>query len=231
MEEGFESSAWNYLENLKWGEFMIVKHNSNDPTHLLFYILVKQLKENNIPFVVIDVLDKLYLLKMHLTSAGINTTLLDDIPVIKLGGVRYTGKITNLIERIEISQDTPVWTRHYRDALHRIEKKLSKYVKVIVGIDSLLQLYEDNIWELNTLMLGGFASMMGDKNSKGIVFLNSSVLNPKTVLKIEEIFPRVLRLELKEGELILRIEKSVDFGEYGREIKVSPQQLQEKLRM
>ena len=231
MEEGFESSAWNYLENLKWGEYMIVKHNSNDPTHLLFYILVKQLKENNIPFVVIDVLDKLYLLKMHLTSAGINTTILDDIPVIKLGGVRYTGKITNLIERIEISQDTPVWTRHYRDALHRIEKKLSKYVKVIVGIDSLLQLYEDNIWELNILMLEGFASMMGDKNSKEIVFLNSSVLNPKTVLKIEEIFPRVLRLELKEGELILRIEKSVDFGEYGREIKVSPQQLQEKLRM
>ncbi|MCO6041992.1 DUF257 family protein [Thermococcus alcaliphilus] len=230
MKEEFETSVWNYLKSLKWGEYVIVEHSSSDPTHLLFYVMINQLKESDVPFVVIDVLDKYYLLRMHLASAGIDTSILDDIPVIKLGGVRHVGKITSLVERVEISQDAPVWIRHYRDALRRVEEKLGRYVKLIVGIDSLLQLYEDNIWELNALMLAGFASMMGDKASKGIVFLNSSVLNPKTVLKLEEIFPRVLKLELKEGQLILRIEKSVDFDEYGQEIKVNAQKLQDELR-
>ncbi|HDD31248.1 MAG TPA: hypothetical protein ENF72_01305 [Thermococcus litoralis] len=230
MKEEFKSSVWSYLESLKWGEYIIVEHGSSDPTHLLFYVMINQLKESNIPFVIIDVLDKFYFLRAHLTSAGIDTSMLEDVPVIKLGGIRHIGKITSLIERIEISQDTPVWIRHYRDALRRIEEKLDRYVKVVVGIDSLLQLYENNIWELNALMLG-FASMMGDKSSKGVVFLNSSVLNPRTVLKLEEIFPRVLKLELKEGELTLRIEKSADFDEHGREIKASVQELQDKLKM
>lgn len=230
MKEEFETSVWNYLKSLKWGEYVIVEHSSSDPTHLLFYVMINQLKESDVPFVVIDVLDKYYLIRMHLASAGIDTSILDDIPVIKLGGVRHGGKIISLVERVEISQDAPVWIQHYRDALRRVEEKLGRYVKLIVGIDSLLQLYEDNIWELNALMLTGFASMMGDKASKGIVFLNSSVLNPKTVLKLEEIFPRVLKLELKEGELVLRIEKSVDFDEYGQEIKVNAQKLQDELR-
>lgn len=229
MAKEFEFSLWNYMKDIKWGEYVVIKHTSSDPTHLLFYILIRQLQEDNTPFIIVDVLDKLHLFKTHLMAAGIDTSIVNDIPVIKLGGIKHTGNIMSLIERVDISQDIPIWTRHYREALHRVEERFNNYIKIIVGVDALLQLYEENIWDLNILMLSGFANMLGDKRSKGFIFLNYSTLKSTTILKLEEIFTRILSVGLEENTLTLRIEKSINFSEYRKEIKVNAQELQDYL--
>ncbi|AHF80038.1 DUF257 family protein [Thermococcus paralvinellae] len=226
MSERFESSIFDYAKTIQRGEILLVEYTSNEPIHLIFYIFLKYLKQSNIPFVIIDAVDQLHVFKAHLELVGIDTSIIDEAQVIKLGGVLHTG---NIIRRVDLEEDLPIWRQHYIETFRKIQEEKGYVMRIVIGTEKLLKLYERNPLETGNFFGMVVRPFLGDKNTTGVIFLNTSLLDKKTVLEWTEIASRVFDVELKEGEITLRITKSVDFSEYGREIKVKAQELQEYL--
>ncbi|NJE13881.1 DUF257 family protein, partial [Thermococcus sp. LS2] len=112
-----EQSMFDYLKAIQKGEDILVEYTSNEPIHLIFYILLKYAKQNNIPVLIVDAVDQLHVLKAHLELAGIDTRMIDEAQVIKLGGIITTGKV---LGRVDLEETTPVWKKHYDELLKKV---------------------------------------------------------------------------------------------------------------
>lgn len=175
---------------------------------------------------IIDILDQLHVLKAHLEFAGINTSPINEAQVIKLGGVLQTGKV---LKRIDLDEDIAVWSQHYFEALEKTWEEKEYGVRIIVGIEKILRVYEKDPSEVERFFGIVIRPLLGNKNSIGIIFENTSLLDEKTVSESRETASRVFDIELQEGEITFKIVKSVDFNEIGKTIRVGAQELQEYL--
>lgn len=88
-------------EGLRFGETVLVEHDSTTTPALGLYHLVKWAKDMNYPVLIDDVLDTLYLYKVHLKLADFDTSLLNEVKVIKEGGTLNVGYV---VERIGINE-------------------------------------------------------------------------------------------------------------------------------
>ncbi len=222
--ERFKASLFDYAETIGRGEDILVEYSSYEPIHLLFQILLKYLKEKGPSFVIVDALDQLHVFKTHLTLAGISTSMIDNARVIKLGGTLKTG---NVIGRVSLDSDIPVWKSHYDKLLEEISE--GYHIRLIVGLEKVLRMYEETPRELEALFGLVIRPYLGDKRRSRIFFINTDLIEEKTVKELREEVSRVFKVELLEGEMILKTLKSINFSEYGEELKIMAQGLQEYL--
>jgi len=227
VNKEFEASIFEYTKTIqRRGEVVFIEYTSNEPIHLIFHILLEYLKQNNISFVITDAVDQLHILKAHLELAGINTSLIDEAQVVKLGGAIDAG---NVLQRIDLKEDLPVLKQHYVEAFRKIWEEKGYVVRIVVGLEKVLGLYEGDPFEIERFFGMLIRPFLGNKNTAGIILLNTSLVGEKAVLEAREVASRVFDVELREREIILKIVKSVNFDELGRSIKVSAQELQKYL--
>ncbi len=98
--EGVIYRLWDALEP---GETTLIEHDPTTSPALGLYHLLQWAKKRGYPVLIDDILDTLYLYRVHLKLAGLDTSLVDEARVIKEGGRLNVGRI---MESIGIKEAT-----------------------------------------------------------------------------------------------------------------------------
>lgn len=83
----------NVWDGVKLGEIVLIKHSSTGVPYVGLCQLMSWAKGKGYQVIVDDVLDTLYLYKTQMKLAGLNTSILNDVKVIKLGGRLEVGQV------------------------------------------------------------------------------------------------------------------------------------------
>ena len=87
------SIVGNVWDGVKFGETVLVEHSSTTTPYVGLCQLMNWAEERGYQVIVDDVLDTLYLYKTQMKLAGLNTSILNDVKVIKLGGRLEVGQV------------------------------------------------------------------------------------------------------------------------------------------
>ncbi|NJE27008.1 hypothetical protein E3E22_10380 [Thermococcus sp. MV5] len=193
---------WN---SIKYGETVLIEHDSVTSPVLGFYHLISWARENGNTVVVDDVLDTLYMYKIHLELAGFDTSILDDIKVIKAGGRLEVGQI---LGRISLEEPS-IRESEYKRILNSISPN-DKVVNPVLGFEKLLLIADskqDTLTTMNTVL-----SFTGTKRI-AFYFITTDLLEksvPYALLLFEDMATTVIRVTKKERMFSFSVVKSVN---------------------
>ncbi|MCO6040365.1 DUF257 family protein [Thermococcus alcaliphilus] len=224
MSKKFEETVFEYNKTIQRGELILVEYTSSEPIHLVVYLLLRYLKKENIPFIIIDIADQLHVLKAHLKFAGINTKLIDEAQVIKLGGAITTGSV---LERISLTLEPSVMKNEFVKILKQLAEKHDYFVRIGLGTEKLIKLLSEDPATLEAFFGSMVRPLLGYEKSTGVVFMNTGIIREDIVQEAEEIASRVFEVKLEEGEITFRVVKSINFNEHGKTLSIKAQELQE----
>jgi len=83
----------NVWDGVKPGETVLVEHSSTTTPYVGLCQLMNWARGKGYQVIVDDVLDTLYLYKTQMKLAGLNTSILNDVKVIKFGGRLEVGQV------------------------------------------------------------------------------------------------------------------------------------------
>lgn len=224
MSKKFETSLFDYFETICNGESVLIEYTPDEPIHLIFYLLLRYAKQNNIPTIIVDTLDQLHIFKTHLELIGIDTEIIDNVQVIKLGGIINVG---NVIGKIDLLQDIPIWKKQYDKIIGEIQADFT--LRIIIGLEKALKINEKDSLQLETFFGVAIRPDIGNKKEIAFMFLNTSLLKEETVQELREISTRVFDIKLSEGAIVFKVVKSIVFTEYEKTITVKAQALRNYL--
>lgn len=182
------------LEKLKFGETVLVEYSSKAPIYLLFHELIKWSRENNYPVLVDDFLDTLHMYKSQMEIAGIDTSLLNDLNVIKIGGAINIG---NVLGRVPITEST-VLEREYDKIFEKLPEE--KMINLVLGFDKLFILHSERKEFIPSIY--GVLKYLGNKKRIAFYFINADLIKsavPEILPIMEEISTAVVSIEEKDG--------------------------------
>ncbi len=198
------------------GEVVVVEYTSLAPVHLAVSVPLLSLGRD-VHVIVNDIFDQLHVVRSHLSIMGIDTEWMDEMPVVKFGGVLQTGRV---IKRISVLKAASVWHEEYKEALREFR---GQKLVVTLGLEKLINIKKE--LPASTVCRMCIASAMGEEDTITIAFVNRDML-PESVLEdIRELASRVLELEFEKGKLSLRVVKSLDLRNTGAEFSVDASEL------
>lgn len=161
-----------------------------------------------------DVLDTLYIYAQHMELGGIDTEILNNVLVIKLGGVRNVG---NVVGRVPLKEPL-IQEREYAQVANSFFEQ-GKIINPVLGFEKTLFLTDskrDLLTSINAVL-----SHLGDKRRIAFYFVNKDILemlefNPLPFL--EELATTVFRVKRAEGKIRLTVVKSINNELTGKEI-------------
>jgi len=192
------------LEDLKFGETVLVGYSSKAPVYLLFHELIKWSKENNYPVLVDDFLDTLHMYKVQMEIVGIDTSPLKDLNVIKMGG---SIKIGNILGKISVTESA-VLEGEYDKIFNKLSE--DKIINPVLGFDKLFILYNDRKDYLNAIYR--MLKYLGNKKRIAFYFINVDLIKsafPEILPLMEEIATAVISIEEKD-EVRINIRKPLN---------------------
>lgn len=182
------------LEKLKFGETVLIEYSSKAPIYLLLHELIQWSKEKNYPVLVDDFLDTLHMYKSQMEIAGIDTSLLDDLNVIKMGGAINIGKV---LGKVPITEST-VLERKYDKIFKTLPEE--KMINLVLGFDKLFILHSERKEFIPSIY--GMLKYLGNKKRIAFYFINADLIKsavPEVLPIMEEISTVVISIEEKEG--------------------------------
>jgi len=214
------------LPHLKPGEMVMIEHDSISTPVFEVYRIGEYAMEHNIPLLIDDFLDSLYVYKTHLELTGINTEFLNDALVIKIGGINNVG---NIVEKLSV-EESSIHKKHYegafQKAINNIKSRDKFAFNLVLGIDKFLALLDTKMEILQTINV--IASYLGNKHRIAFYFINRDLLknSPLNVLSLLRSIPTtVVSIEMREKEYALRILKSINKEINGKEAQYSIENL------
>ncbi|WP_167900939.1 DUF257 family protein [Thermococcus sp. LS1] len=228
MSKNFEKTLFEYADMIRPGELVLVEYTSEDPVHLILQMILRYAKLKAVPIFIVDTLDGLHVMKTKLDLEDIDTSLIDDVFVVKVGGLINVG---NVFKKIEEINEISILKRQYTELLQKICEKTegNSTIRLVVGATELLQRLESDPVKREEFITGLIKPLVGHQNTIGVVFLNRKRITRPVLSEVEETATRVLRTRIENGKLLVRIVKSVYFDEYGAEVRVDPWDLREYL--
>ncbi|MBP1912427.1 DUF257 family protein [Thermococcus stetteri] len=153
-----------------------------------------------------DILDTLYLHRVHLKLAGLDVSFLDEMAVIKEGGHQNIGKI---LKYIRPSKDYVIWFKEYSEAFNSVLKG-GRLIDVILGLEKLFLLsnFREVMSIANTIL-----TYTGDERRIALYFLNKDLIegDKHFILPlVEEIATTVVRVSKTEEEFVMSVVKSMN---------------------
>uniref|UniRef100_UPI002622F036 DUF257 family protein n=1 Tax=Thermococcus sp. TaxID=35749 RepID=UPI002622F036 len=127
-----------FAQKLQPGEDILVEYTPEEPVHMLFYGILRSLVGvDNV--IIVDELDQLHVFRTHLHLSGVDISLIDSSPVIKMGGIIPTG---NILGKVDLNEEPPVRKKHYEEIVKSIREK--HRFRIVVGFDKVLLRYEND---------------------------------------------------------------------------------------
>ncbi|ADT83828.1 DUF257 family protein [Thermococcus barophilus] len=203
-------------DSLKFGETVLLEHSATTPTALGLCHLIKWAKGKEYDVLIDDILDSLYLYKMHMKLSGCGDEILDNVRVIKTGGRLEVGKV---IERLSIKEPV-IQEQEYRRVFGPLLEE-TKVVNPVVGFEKLLLLTNSKREIITTL--NNILSFVGDERRIAFYFINVDVLEsitPRVLPLLEEIATTVVRITKDGRSFRFAVVKSINNEIDGMEIKV-----------
>ncbi|AMQ19273.1 DUF257 family protein [Thermococcus peptonophilus] len=163
-------------------------------------------KNKGYRIVIEDILDTLYLHRVHLKLSGLDVSILDDVPVIKEGGHQNIGKI---IKYIKLSKDYVIWSREYNEVFSSVLMG-GRLIDIILGLEKLFLL--SNFREVVNVV-NAILTYTGDERRIALYFLNKDLIedNKHFVLPlVEEIATTVVRVSKEDEGFVMSVVKSMN---------------------
>ena len=210
------TSLKDFLLGLKPGEDVLVEYSSTSPIHLVFQEFLKALNELKRPFMIVDELDQLYVLRTHLSIMDVDTLLIDKAKVVKMGGIIDTGTV---VGRVDLTKEPPIRKKHYEAILSKMGKE--REFRLVVGFEKVLASFENDPREKERIFGYLVRPHLGNPERITVYFVNRDLISERTLSELREHCTRVLILSFGDRTLSLIVEKSIHLNQYGEEIGIS----------
>lgn len=205
-------SLKDFLLSLKPGEDVLVEYSSTS-LHLVFHEFLNALAELKRPFMILDELDQLHVLRIHLSTMGADTFLIDNAKVVKMGGIIDTGMV---IGKVDLTKEPPVRKKHYEAILSKMGEE--KKFRLVVGFEKALASFENDPREKERIFGYLVRPYLGNPERITVYFFNRDLISERTLSEVREYCTRVLQLTLEDGTLALIVGKSIYPNQYGVKI-------------
>ncbi|NJE61116.1 hypothetical protein E3E51_05040 [Thermococcus sp. 21S7] len=209
-----DESLVEYLRSIKPGEDILIEYTSREPVHILLHLILKCLRKNGLPVVIVDELDQLHVFRTHMKLADVDTELIDTANVIKIGGLLKTG---NVLGRVDLSKEFPIRKKHYEEALRKVNTDYT--IRIVLGFDKVLAMHEGERRELESLFGYMIRPYLGDERRTTVYFINTELFSERTLKEFREHASRVFNVRFGENTVILKVIKSPNIKDYGKEMK------------
>ncbi|ADT84953.1 DUF257 family protein [Thermococcus barophilus] len=202
-------------DSIKFGETVLVEHSSLASPVKGLYHLIEWAKRKGYGVIVDDILDTLYLYRIHMKLAGYDESILDSITVIKEGGKVNVGSV---VKRFPIEEPS-VYEQEYGKIFSSVVK--GKVINPVVGFEKLLFLANSKQDLLS--MINITLSFCGNDKRIAFYFVNADMaerINPEVMPLLEEVATTVIRI-IKEGTShMFMVLKSVNENMEGMKVRV-----------
>lgn len=203
-EANFED-LWN---SLKRGETVLIEHPSDSMSCKGFYSLIQWARNKDYPVVIDDILDTLYIYKINIELADLDSSLLNDALVIKEGGRLEVG---NVIGHITLKESAIQWREYEQIARPLFESSQKPIINIVLGIDKLFMLADSKreiITNINNLL-----SWIGNKKRIAFYFVNIDLINTTefgVLPLLEELASTIIKIKKIGNETRAVITKSAN---------------------
>lgn len=159
-------------ESITPGESVLAEYDSLVLPYKGFHYLISWAEEKQYPIIIIDVLDTLYLYKVQLKLAGIDTSIIDRTSVIKIGGRLNVGNVLKRLPANDIPKILKDFEKFYSEYLSKVQNQSG--VVIVLGLSKLLLLAESKFEGLMIIDL--LIKCTGVTNRVAFYFVNIDVL-------------------------------------------------------
>lgn len=207
-------------DSIQPGETVIVERLNPGLSYIGLYDLVTWGVKKGYHIVIVDVMDSLHLYRAKMELAGFNSRVLDDVEVIKIGGIIETGRVRHKIE--EISEPRIMMQKFkmaYDSVLEESQDKTSLVISI--GMDRLFIAPASS--EDVLAILSALHKYVGDKRRIAVYLLKTQVLShvrPYVIDLLEDLGTTVIRVSRTGKEVEFNVIKAINRDIIGLSIKV-----------
>ena len=193
------------MDSLKPGEIVLLLYDESLIPEFAFLFLVKYARNRGMTILVDDILDSLYVVVKHLEYIGVDTSFVNDIFVLKVGGSKRVGKIYEHIKLENVySEKYTILSRKFYEEHGRSGNILN----IVLGFENLFYLTPHP--RAVALSMAELASFLGEKSRIAVYMVNKKLMEyvPSNPLPfIERIASTVIYMEAYPRKATLRIGK------------------------
>jgi len=193
------------MDSLKPGEIVLLLYDESLIPEFAFLFLVKYARNRGMTILVDDILDSLYVVVKHLEYIGVDTSFVNDIFVLKVGGSKRVGKIYEHIKLENVySEKYTILSRKFYEEHGRSGNILN----IVLGFENLF--YLTPYLRAVALSMEELASFLGEKSRIAVYMVNKKLMEyaPSNPLPfIERIASTVIYMEAYPRKATLRIGK------------------------
>lgn len=170
------------VDKIKFGEIVLLEHEHSFVPELGVLLLLRYAKMKNLPVIIDDNLDTLFLIKSHLEFFGIKEEF-KDCYVIKTGGFLNVG---NVVGRIHLATEPSVYIKNYKEIGFEVFDKLQNSINIVLGIERFFHLLESP--SEFYYMISALQYFLGNKKRKAFYFFDkdvgeTAIINPLPELR------------------------------------------------
>lgn len=204
----YEASFEDLWNSLKRGETVLIEHSPDSMSCKGFYSLIQWARNKDYPVVIDDILDTLYIYKVNIELADLDSSLLNDALVIKEGGRLEVG---NVIGHITLKESAIQWREYERVARPLFESSQKPIINIVLGIEKLFMLADSKreiITSINNLL-----SWIGNKKRIAFYFVDIDLINTTefgVLPLLEEVASTIIKIKKIGNETRAVITKSVN---------------------
>ncbi|ASJ00086.1 DUF257 family protein [Thermococcus gorgonarius] len=197
------SDLFNLLDGMKFGSTVIVENRAPLGAEAFLAVLLRYIREREIPVLVDDILDAFPLYVKHLNLMGINPNL-SSVRVLKMGGNETAG---NVVNRGRFDMDPNVYMNHYEKLFSSVAPE-EEFINIVLGIDRLF-VFQDNPLGIGTT-LRAMKPIVTNRKRTAFYILESAImenLRTRPLPALEDLATSVFELKQKGRMLIVSIIK------------------------
>ncbi|GAB6100876.1 DUF257 family protein [Thermococcus atlanticus] len=202
------------------GEVVIMERLSPGLSYIGLYDLVTWGIRKGYSILIVDVMDSLHLYRAKMELAGLNAEVLDDVEVIKIGGMIETGRVRY---RIDETSEPRIMMQKFRMAYDSIlgERKDGISLVISVGMDKLF-LTPASSGDVLTI-ISALHRYVGDRRRIAVYMLKVNVLAhvaPYVIDLMEDLGTTIIRVSRKGRQAEFNVVKAINREIMGLTVKI-----------
>lgn len=181
----------NLLDILRGGETVLVEYSPLSEPENVFYSIVRYAVDDDLPILVVDIVDTLHVFHYHLKSKGMELPL-ERLQVVKEGGRQRLGRI---LGEVEIIDDFGYHANKYSKVVQPFFKHPDPKVVVVLGLEKFVLPFQHDLSKVEEYFEKVARPPAFPTEKRTFLFINKKVASPYVVSSFEEFAQYVINLE------------------------------------